>query len=330
LFGGVGLYGGITGIFSYLLGRHTVGAALQMQGGLEETGGVVQYLNSNNRLNWGLGAQRIPYVYGYYGAGATAGSNLQLVRVRYFDTALQGFASYPISAVQRFEFGGGLRRISQDQQIFNLQVDRFGQVIDRQREDVGGVGYNMVEGSAAWVYDSSVSGFTAPIAGQRARVELSPVLGQLSFVSGLADFRHYSLFKPFTLALRGMHSGRYGRDAEGIFSDLFLGYPWLVRGYESAYASCYNTGESCNTVNQLVGSRILVGNAELRLPLLSPMRNALFNFGLPVDAIAFYDGGVAWGNGTRPSLSLGTPADATSRGILSSVGFGARVIFSGL
>ena len=50
----------------------------------------------------------------------------------------------------------------------------------------------------------------------------------------LADYRKYFMpVRPFTIALRGMHYGRYGRDSEDArLSPLYLGYPGLVRGYD--------------------------------------------------------------------------------------------------
>lgn len=321
LYGGVGLYGSVSGIFSDLLGRHTLGAALQAQGQLDEVGGAVQYLNTASRLNWGVGLRRIPYVYGYYNAGFSGGQYVQqVVRYRYFDTGAELFAQYPISRVQRVEAGGGFRRIAQDMQIFD--INSFGERVDRQESD--GFGYNMFEASAAWVYDSSIFGFTGPISGQRARVEVTPVVGQLQFVSATADFRKYLYMKPATLAFRGLHYGRYGQDSEGVFADQYLGYNNLLRGYGSMYDNCVSAGVDCEQLNSLFGSRVAVANAELRVPLLQPSLSG-GGLQLPVDAIAFFDAGVAWNSGSAPVLATGVQPDAASRGLLTSAGVGARV-----
>src|SRR5690606_5968793 len=57
-----GLYGAVSGIFSDLLGHHTVMAAVQAQGQYDELGFQTVYLNQKNRWNWGGLAQRIPYI----------------------------------------------------------------------------------------------------------------------------------------------------------------------------------------------------------------------------------------------------------------------------
>ncbi|HEX8274753.1 MAG TPA: BamA/TamA family outer membrane protein [Longimicrobiaceae bacterium] len=325
---GGGVWGGIFGVFSDVLGRHTVGGAIQAQGQLDEIGFAFQYLNRGTRWNLGAGVQRIPSVYGYYATGIDPAEpdvfRQQLVRLRRFDESVTGIAQYPFSAVQRVELGGGARRISQDGKIFEVLYDAgTGAPTGTDERTVDGLGYNLLEASAAWVYDNTVFGYTGPIAGQRARMEISPVAGQLRFTGVLADFRRYLYLRPFTLAFRGLHYGRYGPDGEGVFSSLYLGQPSLLRGYGSAYDSCLGSGEDCGLLNSMVGSRIAVATAELRVPVVrAPAGSGL---GLPpVDGIAFYDAGLAWTADTRPTLARGVPDDVSRRGLLTSVGVGGR------
>jgi hypothetical protein len=72
-----------------------------------------------------------------------------------------------------------------------------------------------------------------------------------------------------------MHYGRYGgaSDDARLFP-LFIGYPNLVRGYD---VNTFRRGRlqptstsDCPAFDRLVGSRLLVGNLELRFPLLRP------------------------------------------------------------
>ena len=58
--------------------------------------------------------------------------------------------------------------------------------------------------------------------------------GTLNYGGVLADYRRYFMpVRPFTFAVRGMHYGRYGADAEDSrLPPLFLGYQGLVRGYD--------------------------------------------------------------------------------------------------
>ena len=130
--------------------------------------------------------------------------------------------------------------------------------------------------------------------------------------------------RPFTIALRGLYYGRYGRDSESSFlSPVFIGYPDLVRGYD--YGSfraneCGNAVDgSCPVFDQLLGSRMVVANAELRLPLWAAFGGDNFYGPLPVEIGVFADAGAAW-DSTR-ALHL-TGAD---RNLVRSVGAVVRI-----
>jgi len=61
---------------------------------------------------------------------------------------------------------------------------------------------------------------------------VTPTLGTLDYNTLLLDYRKYFFMKPFTLAMRGMHYGLYGKDSESNqVGALFLGDGSLVRGY---------------------------------------------------------------------------------------------------
>ena len=124
----------------------------------------------------------------------------------------------------------------------------------------------------------------------------------------------------YTIAVRGMHYGRYGTGAEdGRLIPLFLGYPEFVRGYgvDSFTTGECGTSSSCPTYDRLVGSRMLVGNVELRFPLLRPFGVSDRMYGpLPVEVAFFLDGGVTWNRGQKPSFfNGGTREPVTSGGI---------------
>ncbi|HEX6040068.1 hypothetical protein, partial [Longimicrobium sp.] len=270
-----GLYGGITGIFSDILGWHNVYGTVQAQGQVDEIGFSALYLNQKHRYNWGVAAQRVPFVYGGYGAELSEDESeylVQQVLLRYFDTSLSGILQYPFSQVQRVEMSGGVRRISSDRQIYELVYpagrDADGNVVvdpiavDARRREVEGEAYNLAEGSLALVYDATLQGYTSPFAGQRYRFEVAPTLGDLQFTTATADYRRYLYFRPFTLAFRGMHVGRYGRD-EHLVGDIYLGWPFLVRGYgrEDVADSCEPTlpqgGVECDLYyDELRGTRV--------------------------------------------------------------------------
>jgi Tol biopolymer transport system component len=347
-YGRGGLQGGIAALWSDMLGRHTVFGALQAQGELDETGFSVAYIHRRARWDFGATAQRVPYISGGTRRGLDPATGLfrdQIVSFRTFDNRLQALAQRPFTRAQRLEFSAGARRLSRDLRIREVVYDPVfgdqGQLVGlanpRQqdsREPLDGL--NLFEGSTALVYDNSLFGFTSPFAGQRYRFEISPTAGDLNFLSGLADFRRYLWFEPFTLAIRGFHFGRYGMtpEEEGMVGNLYLGYPSLVRGYpEGAVRNrCLadvNEGngdtDACVLFQQLFGSRVGVGNVELRFPLIQALV-AGGGIGFPpIEGFAFYDAGVAWGRGTTPVFAGGVQADAAERGFLSSAGLGGRI-----
>jgi outer membrane protein assembly factor BamA len=176
--------------------------------------------------------------------------------------------------------------------------------------------------SAALVFDTSSFGATSPVSGQRYRLEVAPTFGSVQFNSMLADYRRY--FMPvsfYTVAARVLHYGRYGGGGEDSrLFPLFLGYPNLVRGYDvGTFRSndCRPTAASeCPEFDRLMGSRLLVGNLELRFPLLRPFGARPGMYGpIPVELAFFADGGVAWSRGDKPSFLGGGRQGVGSAGV---------------
>jgi Tol biopolymer transport system component len=348
-YGQGGVYGGVGGIFSDMLGYHTIYGTVQAQGQVDEIGFNVVYLNQQHRVNWGASVARSPYIVGGYAQGLDQSGNLhnQLVVYRYFDNSAYGIAQYPFSRVQRLEFAAGARRITQDVHIQDWTYAPTGGggyagpiSYDEQKQSLGS--WNLGEGSAALVYDNAIDGYTSPIVGQRYRFEEAPTIGDLKFNTLTADYRRYVLVRSLTLAFRGLHFGRYGRD-EAVPSAIFLGYPFLVRGYSynSVSDECLNElqtsangGKACQVYQMLFGSRVAVGNLELRIPVI---RNTLHgNVQLPpVEVFGFLDAGAAWGKivtdnagnttATHLRFAFGPQTDPLQRGFLTSGGVGTRI-----
>ena len=134
---------------------------------------------------------------------------------------------------------------------------------------------------------------------------------------------------PYTLATRIVHYGRYGSGGdEGRLAPLYIGYPTLVRGYD---VNSFDAGEcgpttdgSCPVFDQLLGSRLLVGNLELRFPLIGAFGGRNPYGRVPIELFGFADTGVAWTGGDRLNLFGGSRA-AGQRRRVSSVGGGARI-----
>jgi outer membrane protein assembly factor BamA len=171
------------------------------------------------------------------------------------------------------------------------------------------------------VFDTSVFGATSPVQGQRYRFEVSPTVGTLRFTGLLADYRRYFMPAPFyTIAVRAMHFGRYGSGSQDErILPLDIGYPWLVRGYDIGNITsdeCRGTTTGgCELIDRLLGSRMLVGNVELRFPLLRPFGAERNMYGpLPMEVAIFADGGTAWSGDQRPSFLGGSRDGVASAG----------------
>jgi outer membrane protein assembly factor BamA len=182
------------------------------------------------------------------------------------------------------------------------------------------------ENHGAIVRDTSFFGATSPIYGMRARMEVAQSLGTLQYTTALADYRRYFMpVTPFTLAVRGLHFGRYGRDAEDVrIAEMFLGYPEFVRGYglesfDALDCADRDAGGVCSVFNSLRGSRLLVANVELRAPLFGLFKRDLVYGRLPVEVGAFFDAGVAWTSGSQPAFMGGTREVVKSAGGLARV-----------
>jgi Tol biopolymer transport system component len=310
--------GGISFVFSDLLNDHMIGATVQSTSRIQESGAQAMYLNRKSRWNWGVVAEHLPYVTGGYGQGLTQIDGQQYivqesVRVTQFNSGASAITQYPFSKVQRVEFSAGVRRIGFDAEVeTQLFSPITGELLDEQREDLPRPdAINMGEATAALVYDSSIFGATGPLVGRRYRFEYSQMAGTLNYGGALADYRRYFMpVRPFTLAVRGLHYGRYGADAEDTrLTPLFLGYQGLVRGYDfgSFDANECNSIDlsSCEAFDRLNGSRVAVASAELRFPLLGLFSRKSFYGPFPIEMALFADAGIAWTSEIKPKFAGG-------------------------
>jgi Tol biopolymer transport system component len=312
--------GGIALSFSDMLGYHTVVGVTDIYSQLVDTTALVGYQNSQHRLNWGAVAMRIPYIYGYYiteGPGSDYGMPfndvIQETINRFIDYQVSGFAFYPFNQLQRFEVSAGFRLIDYNTVAYTYGYDYTYNLVYYDKQSLAAPpSLKFATSSAALVYDSSFFGATSPLIGQSYRLEVAPYLGSINFYSLLADYRRYFMpIRPFTLAFRLMHYGRYGKGAEDLYP-LYLGYDYFVRGYD--YNS-FATNENFD-YNRLFGSKMMVANAELRFPLFNVLGIGRGFYGiLPVEFFLFYDAGVVWRNDDKAWFLGGERKPLTSAGI---------------
>jgi len=332
-----GMYagGGIMLTFSDMLGYHNLFTMAQVSSRVEDSAFLIGYQNTKSRLNWGAVVQRIPYLYGgvSLGYGDHLGQPALLEKeyiFRQVNYQASIFAFYPFNQSRRFELSAGYRLIDYQQEIRTRAYTIDGFFMDEYRQELDAP-ESMYYGffTAAFVYDSSFFGATAPILGQSYRIEFTPYFGgNLNFSSILADYRRYFMpVRPFTLAFRVMHYGRYGNNAtDSRFYPLFLGYETMIRGYNS---SSFGVNEN-DVYAQLFGSKLAVANVELRFPLFGVLGLGRGYYGiLPLDFVAFYDAGIAWGyegadDSENKPFFLGG-----SRKPLASAGIGVRMNLMG-
>ncbi len=327
--------GGVSAYFSDMLGDRLMAFSVQAGGSFADIGGQLAYINRRHRWNWAAVVEQLPYRVGYLQFGdPLAADELTVTEIILRQTSRGGsfVTAYPFSTATRVEFSGGLRALSFTREdrvrVFSAETGRFlGRRVTRESPFDP---LYLAEASAALVYDTAFYGATAPVYGERYRLEVMQSMGSLSYSSVLVDWRKYVMpIRPVTIAVRGLHVGRYGRDAEHERLIGFeLGYPELVHGYSIgsiATGECAGLARAeCFAVDSLIGSRILVGNLEVRAPLVGLFRGDLTYGSVPIDVAAFFDAGVAWTEATRPAFAGGT------RQWVRSAGAAARLNAFGL
>jgi Tol biopolymer transport system component len=356
--------GGASAYFSDMLGDRLLGVAIQAQGTLKDIGGQAFYANLSNRWNWAVAGGHIPYLLMYQTFDRTPPTPdrpqgqlyLGLQRLRVFVTSAEGQLAYPFSSTRRVEFGGGAVRYAYDVEEDRYYLDSSGRFFTGEQERTSidlpcdelteaqrllGAPcapdpLQLAQGSAAYVGDNAFFGFTSPIRGGRFRFGLEGTVGTENFVTAIADWRrYYSPHRNLTVAVRGLHMGRYGGVESDVIRPLFLGYETFVRGY--AYESLepeectlsqqqqqpQQGASSCPTFTRLFGHRLGVANIEMRVPFLGVEQFGLINFPyVPVELVAFADAGLAW-DPENPAL-LEFSRSSTERVPVFSVGGSAR------
>ncbi|HYR30851.1 MAG TPA: BamA/TamA family outer membrane protein, partial [Gemmatimonadales bacterium] len=340
---GRGFFGGTAISLSDILGNHTMVFSGSVNGRLSEAQVLAAYINQAHRLNWAFGGSQQPlYYYLPTGVRQVAPDTFvvtpQIERFVIRDVFAQSF--YPFSRFTRVEFGAHFSNITQAvlQQDNLVAVDPATQqsflIGVNDPVTVNGPSITYYGPQLALVHDNSLFGWVGPFAGSRWRLEASPSFGAWQFTAGLVDWRRYFFARPFTLAVRGLFYGRIGRDADLFRS--FLGNTDLLRGYTAGSLinnECFAgaTQNSCAQLDQLIGSRIAVANAELRFPLTRSLVLGFLPVGLPpIEGAIFYDAGLAWDSNSKVVWSRASSDDPeTVRAPLRSWGGSIRMNFLG-
>jgi len=345
---GSSMSGGVSMIFSDILGQHQLYTAASLNGEIYDFAVMGAYLNQKHRIGWGGSLSHIPYR-NYYQmisrenietrTGTQAVDNYKIYTIRMFEEKIGVFSSYPFSKTLRVEAGASLAHYSymiRSDNYYYLNYDPYyggyGYLGYERKDEESPDGFNFHEINTAFVGDNSVFGMTAPMKGQRFRVGLQKYFGKNSLSTFTADFRKYIFVKPVTFAFKASHYNRFGPDAEknyynngGVLPPLYLGYDYFVRGYsyEAMYESAMVDPNSLG-YNQLMGSKMLLANFEVRLPFTGPKRLAVIKSGMFFTDINFFvDAGLIWDSGN--TLSLKKDTDRSVRYPIYSTGLSARI-----
>jgi len=324
---GSGVTGGVGFYFSDMLGNHNLTVVAQANGTFKDIGAQVGYLNRKNRLNWGGFGGHTPILFGasqwelprYDTETGLPSQVINQYRYRIYVDNLEGVASYPFTATRRLEATGGFTRYGFDYEVDTFYYSALG--VRRVRTDLNSQEPDPVyfaKAGLALVSDYSFFGFTSPIRGGRSRFEVAPFVGSETYLRVQADYRKYFQVGTFTFAFRGLHVGNYGakEGANTLFTREYLGYSnslGFVRGYsftsfdDPDECTPSASGQACADTDRLLGTRLGLASAEVRIPLFGTESYGLINFPyLPTEVSFFADGGVSWTESEAPVLKWET------------------------
>jgi hypothetical protein len=332
------VFGGTTLILSDMLGNNRLLFSGEVNGRVSEARLFGAYSNLGRRFQHTTGLSQMPYSFlsdDRLERTETEGIDIEHQEITMFVARqIFGVAAYPLNRFTRLEVGGGFNNIGRQRWFLHRTVydrsraDAFGPP-DSVRKDPG---LTYLDAQLAFVSDNTLFGYTGPIFGRRYRFQVSPVIGSYQWIEYMADYRRYDpiIFNFLTVATRVYANVSVGRD-ETAFPK-YIARPDFVRGYDrqsTLYTPCMGAGANamnCNAI-QLLGSRVVVANAELRFPVIRQFVLGIIPVALPpVDGVLFYDVGAAWSRGQ--SLYGSRPANfdvARQRFPVRSYGTGFRV-----
>jgi Tol biopolymer transport system component len=330
---GTGMAGSIEALFSDILGHNLLYTGASINGEIYDFGGHVTMINQKYRVKTGGGFSHIPYRMGYYSyEEADEGNEIVYYRRRIFEDKGFLFAYLPLSRSTRLEAGSSIAHYGyRFERIENVRTyyptyQRSGTRLDAPKD------FWVGNADVAYVFDNSSFGMTSPVDGNRMRIQFEQFYNGIDARALLFDLRKYILKPPYSFAFRAYYYGRYGKDQiTNRMSRLFVGYPWLVRGYDTGgfYADSTKNQRSIG-VKHLLGSKLLISNIEWRMPLTGPIDFAWIKSSTFLSELAlFIDAGLAWDADSEPVFSLLTSSDAHRIPVFSS-GMAIRLNFFGV
>jgi hypothetical protein len=333
---GRGVYGGAAIALSDLLGNRRMFIGAQVNGRLDEAQALLAYGNASRRLNWIAAYEQYPTFF-YSGSALVDSSGLPAAIytfTRYMTRRAFIETHRPFNRFRRLELGFRANDIGIARQDLIQTFDPLSGALIGEDVVTQGLGHFLyVQPSIAMVFDNSISLYVGPYLGRRSRFEYAPAFGEVQFHQILGDYRRYDrLLGPFVLATRTMFFGRFGQDGEQF--RLSISNPDFLRGYtfgslrdHECRTDDLGTFTGCAALDQVIGTRFAVFNAELRFPLFRTLALGFLPVWFPpVEGAIFFDAGIAWEKGSRLVWSR-EPGDnpALVRQPLTSWGFSGRL-----
>jgi hypothetical protein len=311
---GRGFYGGAAIQMSDLLGNRRLLMAAQINGRVDEAQALFAYGNQARRINWVVGYEQFPLFF-FTGSGFVddqIGVPASVVTyTRYLNRRFFLEAQLPLTRFRRIEFSVRPSSVNIAEQTVVTSFDPLTGGLAGRDVITQGLGTDFyVQPSVALVFDNSVSLWVGPWLGRRSRFEYAPAIGEVRFHQFLADYRRYDrLIGPFTLATRTMFYGRFGRNENDFrvsisSTDFLRGYTvGSLQNYECV-TDFRGQLSGCSALDQLIGTRFGLFNAELRFPLFRALGLGFLPVWLPpIEGAVFFDAGIAWEAGTSVTWS---------------------------
>jgi hypothetical protein len=345
---GNGVYGGGGISFSDILGNHRMVLAGQVNGRLEEA--VIQglYANLGHRTYWVTGVEQYPVFFfsgSGFGVDSTNGRSTfttNLERFLYHQAFFQ--SAHPFNRFRRIELGVRAAYVTRANQDYVQYYDPTTRLAYAGRIDTRKTGdATYIQPTVGLTFDNSISEWVGPTMGRRSHLEYAPAIGGSTFHEITADYRRYDVpFRPLTLATRAMFIGRFGGDTAFQYR-YFLGFPEFLRGYTGGSFrrnECLSARPEetiiCDDLDQLIGSRLALFNAELRFPLIRNLALGFLPIGFPpIEGAIFFDAGMAWNPGNQIVWPWDGSRDASAnkksvRTPLKAYGFSIRANLGGV
>ena len=269
--GNIGVSGGVFVSLSDQLGNHNIQIGANIYGKIQDSDLLFQYINLKGRTDKGFFVSQFRNA--YYLSSTSSSANAFVYIWRGAGIIL----SRPFNRFRRIEYG--LSAYSVSEKSVQIGWDPYYSYRPPQEITLQEYGTSYFAGpQAALVFDNAAYGFTGPVDGSRYRISAQHFFGELSYSEVITDWRKYWLFwKRVTIALRGIGGMRWGNDPQ-LF---YIGGPYTFRG------AWYG---------DLRGTNILLGNAELRFPLIDYL---VMGWPLPIllrgiGGVLFFDIAGAW------------------------------------